>query len=96
MQKEGSAGKSSIDRKDSNMGGGFGIRSGSAKEKRQLEGATTKFFVGTEVRVLDILALFVDGLRGTLFLQTSNFKVSNVTFALFSVSHVSQLFSIIC
>ncbi|PIK53480.1 WD repeat-containing protein 63 [Apostichopus japonicus] len=48
MQKEGSAGKSSIDRKDSNMGGGFGIRSGSAKEKRQLEGATTKFFVGTE------------------------------------------------
>lgn len=48
MQKDGSAGKSGIDRKESGIGG-FGLRSGSAKEKRPLEGATTKFFVGTEV-----------------------------------------------
>lgn len=48
MQKEGSAGKNGLERKESSLGG-FGIRSGSAKEKKPLEGATTKFFVGTEV-----------------------------------------------
>ena len=38
---------------DTNMGGigmGGSMRTGSAKDKKPLEGATSKFFVGTEVR----------------------------------------------
>ena len=41
-----------IDRKESSIGGigmGGSMRMGSAKDKKPLEGANTKFFVGTEV-----------------------------------------------
>ncbi|XP_030851872.1 WD repeat-containing protein 63 isoform X1 [Strongylocentrotus purpuratus] len=41
--------KSELEKKDSSMGGlGISLRGGSAKEKRPLEGATTKFYVGTQ------------------------------------------------